>query len=500
MTWIALAARCLLTCVFLMAGLGKFLDLRGSRQAVVDFGVPAWAATSLGFGVPLAEVSVAMLLMPVSTVGIGAVAGFLVSLAFSAAIAINIGLGRKPHCHCFGQFHLTPVGWSTLARSCSLTAVAGFLAWHAESNEEFGIHSAIERLTSAHVLEGIFGAIIIAAIGALFWLVLQLSRQNGRFLLRVEALEAGRRPASPHLRGLPLGTRAVPFDLPTVEGDRATLEDLLREEKPLLLISTNPSCAPCNAIMPDIAAWQRIFAGELKLVLLSHGRLQENRANAAQHRLDNVLMAPDHKIADQYHAAATPTAVIIRADGTIGSPTMGGADAIRQVVTYRAWTDVGLTALLSALGQPSALSRPPIPQILPAGSNAPVFNLPDANGNDISLTSFNGTGTVLLFWNPDCSFCQRMLPQLREWEQRRPVRAPRLVLVSAGSQESNRAMNLESTILTDERLDVGRMYGSVGTPSGVFIDAKGQIGSPLRVGATDVLQLLLGETMRTEAA
>jgi thiol-disulfide isomerase/thioredoxin len=49
---------------------------------------------------------------------------------------------------------------------------------------------------------------------------------------------------------------------------------------------------------------------------------------------------------------------------------------------------------------------------------------------------------LVLFWNPGCGFCQQMLPDLKQWESNPPEEAPKLLLVSAGSEEVNKEMGL----------------------------------------------------------
>ena len=495
----AVFTRCVLSVVFLASGLAKLLDLKGSRKAITDFGLPAWSANPLGTGLPIAEIVIAFLLLTTSDVWMGAIAGLALALAFGTAIAINIALGRRPDCHCFGQVHSKPVGWSTFARSAVLAGLAAFLAWHAQTHAEYSLPTIVNGLSAAQALGAIFGLFVLIAIGAQLWLVLQLFRQNGRLLLRVEALEAGQQvaqrqvPNRPILHGLPVGAQAISFDLPILGGGRATLEGFLRKGKPILLISTDPNCGPCNALMPDVAAWQKTLAEELTIVVLSRGRLADNRTKAKEHGLSNVLVAPDQKVAEKYQALGTPTGVLIRSDATIGSPAMGGPDAIRQLVNHKAWTDAGYKGFLGSLGQ--AAAAPPPPPVLPVGSPAPAFTLRDLNGTPISASSFNGSGTVLMFWNPSCGFCQRMLPQVKEWEQRKPAHAPRLVLVSAGTRDANRAMDLQSTVLLDDRFAVGQKYGSRGTPSGVLLDSRGQIASGLAVGEPNVMRLLSGDAV-----
>src|SRR3712207_1680850 len=90
------------------------------------------------------------------------------------------------------------------------------------------------------------------------WLLLNLLRQNGRLLLRIEALEkklglpnvAAATSLQPST-GLPLGTPAPPFSLSDVlTGQIMTLDALCASKTPVLLVFTDPDCAPCTALLP----------------------------------------------------------------------------------------------------------------------------------------------------------------------------------------------------------------------------------------------------------
>ncbi len=54
---VLLIARLLLALVFIVAGVAKLTDRTGSRQALIDFGVPSALASPLGVLLPLAELS-----------------------------------------------------------------------------------------------------------------------------------------------------------------------------------------------------------------------------------------------------------------------------------------------------------------------------------------------------------------------------------------------------------------------------------------------------------
>jgi thiol-disulfide isomerase/thioredoxin len=132
-------------------------------------------------------------------------------------------------------------------------------------------------------------------------------------------------------------------------------------------------------------------------------------------------------------------------------------------------------------------------QAMPAGPKvgepAPEVKLEDLKGETVELRYFRGQETLVLFWNPGCGFCQQMLPDLKEWEQNMPEGAPRLLFVSAGTEEANRQMGLASTVVLDQQFGVGRAFGASGTPSAVLVDAEGKISSEVAVGAPAVLEL-----------
>jgi peroxiredoxin len=124
-----------------------------------------------------------------------------------------------------------------------------------------------------------------------------------------------------------------------------------------------------------------------------------------------------------------------------------------------------------------------------SGVSTPAFSLPDLNGESVALSACLGTPTLLLFWNPDCSFCKKMLPDLQAWEANPPQGAPRLIVISKGTIKANRALGLRSPILLDEEGDVSQMFGADGTPMAIAVDAQGRIASTLMEGAPDVLAL-----------
>jgi peroxiredoxin len=130
--------------------------------------------------------------------------------------------------------------------------------------------------------------------------------------------------------------------------------------------------------------------------------------------------------------------------------------------------------------------EPAGPQI---GEPAPAFSLPDLTGKTRGLADFRGSKILVLFWNPGCGFCQRMLSDLQAWETRPPKGAPRLLVISTGTVEANQALGLRSPIVLDQNMSVGSKFGANGTPMAVLVDAEGRMASEVAAGAPAALAL-----------
>jgi thiol-disulfide isomerase/thioredoxin len=507
-----LIARLVLAALFSLAGVAKLLDLKGSRKAIVDFGLPAVLASPLALLLPLAELGVGAALIPASSAWWGALGALGLLLSFVVGISINLARGRKPDCHCFGQLHSAPAGWKTLARNGVLAAIAGFVVWAGyEGGAGPSALSWLGALSAAQLLALVGGVLVLALLAGQWWFLVHLLRQNGRLLVRLEALEAtlaeGGSVLGPsqngttvdqEAEGLPVGSEAPQFSLSGLYGETFTLDALRSSGKPVMMLFTDPGCGPCNALLPEVGRWQEQHANKLTLSLVSRGEVEENKTKAQEHALNNVVLQKDWEVSESYEVRGTPSAVLISADGKVASPVAGGDEGIRDLISYA----VGERAQLpmqphqhQTEGQPCPncgkvhAAAPTMPATREIGEPAPEVKLADLEGRTVELKDFRGQETLVLFWNPGCGFCQQMLPEIKQWEQNRPEGAPKLLFVSAGTEEANRDMKLSSKVVLDQQFAAGRAFGASGTPSAVLVDAEGRIASELAVGAPAVLGL-----------
>ncbi len=468
--------------VFLVSGTSKLLDQTQTEHMFREFGLPAALARPAALLLPLTELAAGIALLIPGLARWGAWGILLLLLLFTAVLTASLARGIRPACHCFGQLSSnTPIGWRTLLRNAVLIGMALLLI---RAGPETGLETALgflARLSPLHWLAaGGFVAFLLLA-GVQFWLIWQLWRQNGRLMLRIEALEAAQgaermsnRVVAPgELLHTQAETRAPGFELPVVGGAHGSLDGLLAVGRPVLLIFADAGCSPCQALLPEIQGWQQRFGNRLTIAVVGSGwRKKQARQTAG---LANLYVQEKREVAERYGVPGSPAAVLIRPDGMLVSRVVTGADGVRQL----------LQAALSPTPRPQAAGaggngrsgtpQPPKAEVA-AGQLVPSITLRDLDGKEVNLADWLGQETVLLFWSPSCGFCQRVLPELRGWERERPAGSPKLLIISSGAAEANRAMELASPVLLDDAFRTGRMFGAAGTPSAVLVDGGGESG------------------------
>jgi peroxiredoxin/uncharacterized membrane protein YphA (DoxX/SURF4 family) len=511
-----LAARLILAAVFVVSGISKLFDLSGSQAAMRSFGVPERLTRLGGIVLPIAELVIAVLLIPVTTAKWGALLALILLVVFVAGISYSLSRGRKFDCHCFGQLTTSEIGTPTLIRNAVLAVLAAFVAVSGFANDNVGpaLTEVFQGLSTFEWVMLAIGVVLLAALAGVTWLLVHLLGQNGRLLVRLDRIEAALEDADIEIaddddddeededeeaEGLPFGAPAPAFSLSGLYGETMTLDALRAAEKPVLLLFTDPSCGPCNAMMGDVGKWQRELAEKLTIAVITRGSLEDNRNKAKQHNLTHVLMQKDNEVADAYQTYGTPTAVLVRPDGTIGSAAAGGAQEIGTLVKHAAEGKVPVPRpRLAAVPRPVQARQPAPNAQAPRGTasigkDAPVVELNNLDGEPVRLAEFAGHPTAVLFWNPGCGFCQRMVDDLKAWESDKPEGAPNLLVVSTGEVERNREQGFSSPVVLDSGFNVGRAFGASGTPSAVLVGADGKIASGLAVGGPTVISLLRNE-------
>ncbi len=326
MNALLLCARCVLAAVFLVAAAGKLLDLPGSRMALEEFGVPARVAAIAGPALPVAElaVAVALLIRPIAVAG--AAGSLLLLVVFVAGVARAMAQGRAPDCHCFGQIHSEPAGPATLARNVVLASPALLILIAGSGPSLEGGLSSLDDTQVALVATAVLAALLGLAAATLWGDTRQLRRE-------LAGLSAAKQPP-----GLPRGAPAPEFALTAIRGDAGTLQDLRRPSQPTVLVFLSTRCVPCLTMLPKLADWQESLTNAVSLPAIFAGEQAEIERVAEEAGLSVALAQEGSEVFGQYALRATPSGVLIDADGVIAATPAEGVPAIEALIRSAAET------------------------------------------------------------------------------------------------------------------------------------------------------------------
>lgn len=349
---------------------------------------------------------------------------------------------------------------------------------------------------------------IIVGIGC--WIGMQLIRQNGRILLRLEALEQqltqrntvperspGSQAAPRQPQGLPIGSVAPAFTLPDLSG---TLHSLAQwQGQRLLLLFFNPNCGFCQQMVTDLSALPIDGAnGHLLPLVVTTGDAETNHTLVMKQGIRcPVLRQEQMEVAAQYQAHGTPMGYLIDEAGKIASPLTVGAQALLALA--RAYQKPA-PASAQANGHKKHKGNRSLAESrinrsgLKEGTPAPPFTLPRLDGGELSLADYRGQRVLLIFSDPQCGPCDLLHPQLEQLHRRTPDVS--VVMVSRKGVEENRQKvkkhGLTFPVVLQNAWEISRQYAMFGTPIGYLIDADGIVAAEVAVGAEPILALLKG--------
>ena len=463
-------ARTVLAVAFVVAAVAKARDQAETRTSVVAFGVPAGLAAPVAGLLPAVELTAAVLLLIPATAAVGAALACLLLVMFTLAIARLLLRGERPACRCFGQVSSDPIGAPTLVRNLVLLAVGVVGLVEAVTGDRLTPAEAVRRLGTGGVA-AIVGLLVIAGLVVF---CRELLVQNGRILARLDVLEA-RVEAGTAAGAVPgqvgretqVGRPAPSFVAPDPEGRAWALDELVGD-RPLLLFFLAANCGPCDELLPDVAAWIPELADRATVRVVVSGDEERSRAKVADGLGAVALLDPPDQISPRFGAPGTPSAVLIDPELHFASDVAAGRPAIESLVE-------------------SARRLPPPPP--GPGQPAPAFATTDRVGVPWQPDRIAQLGgRVLVFWDPACGWCERLLPDLlgREGDGR----VDEFVVVSAGPSPAIAELPFQSPVLVDSDRQVANAFGVTGTPIAVRVDRQGLVASRPAAGGPAVLELL----------
>jgi len=331
--------------------------------------------------------------------------------------------------------------------------------------------------------------VLVLAVMSLAWLFVQVLRQQGRLLLRIEALERTGAPeaaaSDPARGGLPLATSFPPFRLPDLRGQEVGLEDF---ESRVLLVHWSPECGFCREIAADLARLQTdLRRRTTELVLVSYGSPESNRSLLEANGLHcPVLLQPDGGTIAGFARMGTPVAYLLDDKGRIAKPVAVGAREVPELAQ-------------EAAGRRRLASERPLSESrieregLRAGVPAPTFELPDLAGHTVSLAELRGRRVLLVFSDPECGPCDSLLPDLARLERDGPERDLAFVMISRGEPAENRRKTevhgVDFPVVLQSGWRLSKEYGIFATPVAFLVDEEGVIEHDVARGPAAILAL-----------
>lgn len=345
------------------------------------------------------------------------------------------------------------------------------------------------------------------------WILYSLFRRQNGVLLgqkriedQLEAIEhtltslpiGVSQPAPPRLE---IGDPAPDFSLSDLSGRQRRLEEFL--VGPLVLGFFSPTCGFCVAMASRIG--QLPLDGR-RLVLISSGDIDENLRLAMDNnwRCD-VLLDSTGQTAEAYRISGTPSGYLLASDGHVLSDLAVGADALLSLVTKETNQHDAIVPDALQAKQQAAVKRASDAGLhltesrlnrkgLEAGTKAPEFVLPSLNGDQHSLASFLDKRVLLVFSDPNCGPCDALAPELVRLHNRHLNDGLRVVMISRGDPDANRAKatkhGLPFTVLLQRQWEISKDYAMFATPVGYLIDQSGVISKPVAFGAKAILDLV----------
>lgn len=201
-------------------------------------------------------------------------------------------------------------------------------------------------------------AVAVLALGSGF--TVMLLRQQGRMLIRLEALERelvvwrlqgghesvssrgvlgdpvpqAKQPQELSLaksrinrNGLPRGSAAPAFSLPRADGKGVvSLSDYAG--RPMLLVFASPECGPCDMAMSRLARLPPEAVGP-NVVVVGRGTPEANLAKVREHQPPfPVVLQEGWEVSRAYGTFTLPSACLVDAAGKVSSDLVVGPDAI----------------------------------------------------------------------------------------------------------------------------------------------------------------------------
>lgn len=338
-----LGVRLGLALVLVASGAGKSVVPSRTTEAARELGIPSWAAKIVGPLLPAVEILLGILLTITATASFAAVATALLFLAFTVLIGVNLRLGRRPSCACFGTLSSNQsIGARTLARNLALLAASGLLV----AGALFYPSSCPVGCFNQVGLQSIYISAAVAATGALavsLVLGVALSRLVAQLTSRVTELEgrsaavrvkvAAPRPVvEQYVDDLVL---QIALEAVTIvhDGKAKPLTLLLDQDPASMLVLLSSHCRACDELISYIDSTLEFENFDVVGLRdsLSNRTESEGKGSSVRTWLHQDIVGTAEALA----VSRFPTALLLDTHTAAGIPILVGLDEIRNEIEKR---------------------------------------------------------------------------------------------------------------------------------------------------------------------
>jgi thiol-disulfide isomerase/thioredoxin len=131
---------------------------------------------------------------------------------------------------------------------------------------------------------------------------------------------------SQELQVVGIGRTAPSVRRPDLDGN--TMEVVARDGEPTLLLFWSPGCSHCQAILPEIRAFEAL-AQRPRLVIVSRGPVGLNQEAGFA---SPVVLDDDRSLARLFDASGTPAAVLLSGRGVVVTQVARGGEGVRAAL------------------------------------------------------------------------------------------------------------------------------------------------------------------------
>jgi uncharacterized membrane protein YphA (DoxX/SURF4 family) len=306
--------RLCLAATFAVAGVSKISSPIRTRRSLEQFGVPSRFTGLVGTLVPVCELSVALGLALRGTVHVAAAAALTLLCVFTTAVSVSLWKGRRPDCACFGAIRPSQIGAWTIERNLLLAIPCVLLLVFVPDREFVRPDLSSGRPPATEVVLAVGLGLGLGVIG---WPVLRQARREGStpgFQKERSALFGGRVwPMFRSVRpiGLPIGTRAPQFAVPSLDGGVVTPEWLARGGRSALVVFASPACGQCASLLPAVAQLQESRGEHLRVAVVFSGDPESSRRMIDGRAIKIAATDEKAQIVRLFRLPGVPSAVLI---------------------------------------------------------------------------------------------------------------------------------------------------------------------------------------------